>query len=301
MIATLPRRAPARARRHRAQQDARRADRARHPHRHHRGRHRHRGRRRAPRTRSPTRSTASRRTPSTSPRSRRRRRARERRPRAGSPRTTDAPSRARRSASPGVAPWLSTPGQIVYGDKNWSTTLIGTGALVLPDPPLHDRERRDLDRERRDLQDEGLRHRADGRRRTSSAPPIRSAARSASAARPYTRHRRARVARDVVLRRRPGRLAHDADRLVPRARHAHVARPRRPAHRQRDERSDDRARQGADRGHPPPAPPHRAGARRLRRELAGRAPADDGRDPGDGHDADVRRRRWSACSSAASA
>jgi putative ABC transport system permease protein len=32
----------------------------------------------------------------------------------------------------GVAPWLSTPGQIVYGDKNWSTTLIGTGLSFFP-------------------------------------------------------------------------------------------------------------------------------------------------------------------------
>jgi putative ABC transport system permease protein len=31
-----------------------------------------------------------------------------------------------------VAPWLSTPGQIVYGDKNWSTTLIGTGLSFFP-------------------------------------------------------------------------------------------------------------------------------------------------------------------------
>jgi putative ABC transport system permease protein len=32
----------------------------------------------------------------------------------------------------GVAPWLSTAGQIVYGDKNWSTTLIGTGLSFFP-------------------------------------------------------------------------------------------------------------------------------------------------------------------------
>ncbi|HEY5146225.1 MAG TPA: ABC transporter permease [Polyangiaceae bacterium] len=31
-----------------------------------------------------------------------------------------------------VAPWLSTSGQIVYGDKNWSTTLIGTGLPFFP-------------------------------------------------------------------------------------------------------------------------------------------------------------------------
>jgi putative ABC transport system permease protein len=31
-----------------------------------------------------------------------------------------------------VAPWLSTAGQIVYGDKNWSTTLIGTGLSFFP-------------------------------------------------------------------------------------------------------------------------------------------------------------------------
>jgi putative ABC transport system permease protein len=31
-----------------------------------------------------------------------------------------------------VAPWLSTAGQIVYGDKNWSTTLIGTALPFFP-------------------------------------------------------------------------------------------------------------------------------------------------------------------------
>ena len=31
-----------------------------------------------------------------------------------------------------VAPWLSTSGQVVYGDKNWSTTLIGTGMQLFP-------------------------------------------------------------------------------------------------------------------------------------------------------------------------
>jgi putative ABC transport system permease protein len=31
-----------------------------------------------------------------------------------------------------VAPWLSTAGQVVYGDKNWSTTLIGTGMQLFP-------------------------------------------------------------------------------------------------------------------------------------------------------------------------
>jgi putative ABC transport system permease protein len=32
----------------------------------------------------------------------------------------------------GVAPWLSTVGQIVAGDKNWSTTIIGTGLSFFP-------------------------------------------------------------------------------------------------------------------------------------------------------------------------
>jgi len=32
----------------------------------------------------------------------------------------------------GVAPWLSTLGQVVYADKNWSTTLIGTGLPFFP-------------------------------------------------------------------------------------------------------------------------------------------------------------------------
>jgi putative ABC transport system permease protein len=31
-----------------------------------------------------------------------------------------------------VAPWLSTAGQVVYGDKNWSTTLIGTALPFFP-------------------------------------------------------------------------------------------------------------------------------------------------------------------------
>jgi putative ABC transport system permease protein len=31
-----------------------------------------------------------------------------------------------------VAPWLSTVGQIVAGDKNWSTTIIGTGLSFFP-------------------------------------------------------------------------------------------------------------------------------------------------------------------------
>jgi len=32
----------------------------------------------------------------------------------------------------GVAPWLNTPGQVVYADKNWATTLIGTTLSYLP-------------------------------------------------------------------------------------------------------------------------------------------------------------------------
>ncbi len=32
----------------------------------------------------------------------------------------------------GVAPWLATVGQIVAGDKNWSTTIIGTGLSFFP-------------------------------------------------------------------------------------------------------------------------------------------------------------------------
>jgi putative ABC transport system permease protein len=32
----------------------------------------------------------------------------------------------------GVAPWLGTPGQIVYGDKNWSTSIVGTGVSIFP-------------------------------------------------------------------------------------------------------------------------------------------------------------------------
>ena len=32
----------------------------------------------------------------------------------------------------GVAPWLSTVGQLVAGDKNWSTTIIGTGLSFFP-------------------------------------------------------------------------------------------------------------------------------------------------------------------------
>jgi putative ABC transport system permease protein len=31
-----------------------------------------------------------------------------------------------------VAPWLSTTGQVVYGDKNWSTAFIGTGLSFFP-------------------------------------------------------------------------------------------------------------------------------------------------------------------------
>ncbi|MGA3120407.1 MAG: ABC transporter permease [Polyangiaceae bacterium] len=32
----------------------------------------------------------------------------------------------------GAAPWLSTSGQVVYGDKNWSTTLAGTTLAYFP-------------------------------------------------------------------------------------------------------------------------------------------------------------------------
>jgi putative ABC transport system permease protein len=32
----------------------------------------------------------------------------------------------------GVAPWLSTQGQVVYADKNWATTMIGTGLSFFP-------------------------------------------------------------------------------------------------------------------------------------------------------------------------
>jgi putative ABC transport system permease protein len=36
------------------------------------------------------------------------------------------------AAASGVAPWLSTSGQVVYGDKNWSTTLAGTTLAYFP-------------------------------------------------------------------------------------------------------------------------------------------------------------------------
>jgi len=45
----------------------------------------------------------------------------------------DARAIARDAASvAGVAPWLSTMGQVVYGDKNWSTTLSGTTLAYFP-------------------------------------------------------------------------------------------------------------------------------------------------------------------------
>ncbi|MGH7272355.1 MAG: ABC transporter permease, partial [Polyangiaceae bacterium] len=31
-----------------------------------------------------------------------------------------------------VAPWLSTQGQVIYADKNWSTTIVGTGLSFFP-------------------------------------------------------------------------------------------------------------------------------------------------------------------------
>jgi putative ABC transport system permease protein len=50
-------------------------------------------------------------------------------------RLTEADGRAiaRDAASvSGIAPWLSTQGQVVYGDKNWSTTLAGTTLAYFP-------------------------------------------------------------------------------------------------------------------------------------------------------------------------
>jgi len=45
----------------------------------------------------------------------------------------DARAIARDAASvAGVAPWLSTMGQVVYGDRNWSTSLSGTTLAYFP-------------------------------------------------------------------------------------------------------------------------------------------------------------------------
>jgi putative ABC transport system permease protein len=46
---------------------------------------------------------------------------------------SDGRAIAREAASvAGVAPWLSTTGQVVFGDKNWSTTLAGTTLTYFP-------------------------------------------------------------------------------------------------------------------------------------------------------------------------
>ncbi|MCL2449615.1 MAG: ABC transporter permease [Polyangiaceae bacterium] len=46
---------------------------------------------------------------------------------------SDARAIARDASSvSGIAPWLSTTGQVVYGDKNWSTTLAGTTLGYFP-------------------------------------------------------------------------------------------------------------------------------------------------------------------------
>jgi putative ABC transport system permease protein len=46
---------------------------------------------------------------------------------------SDAHAIARDAVSvSGVAPWLSTTGQVVYGDRNWSTTLAGTTLSYFP-------------------------------------------------------------------------------------------------------------------------------------------------------------------------
>ena len=159
----------------------------------------------------------------------------------------------------GVAPWLSTHGQVVYGDKNWSTTLIGTKLPYFPIRRYSIAQRRDLDGERRDSQDQGVPPRPDGR-----DEPLRQRGprRSHHPHRPLAvhGHRRARAARARrsfgddqddrvmmpigsfrarVMHTSPGR----ADQLIISATSDQTIEPR----------------QGADRGHPAPAPPHRAG------------------------------------------
>ncbi len=118
------------------------------------------------------RSTASRRTPSTCCPSRCRPRApeqvrraadRERRPR----------HRARGRERRGVAPWLVTQGQVVYGDKN----VVDAPHRASRCPYYQIRRwtiarGRELDRERRAPQDQGVRPRGRRSPRTSSAPRI---------------------------------------------------------------------------------------------------------------------------------
>ena len=237
MIATLPRRPAPRAGRHRAQQDARRAHRARHPHRHHRRRHR--------RARSPR-----------APRRDRRRDRQLRRERASTCGRSPVQASGARSKFAGRlteddvraiaarggehlgrrALSCRRSGQVVYGDKNWQTQLIGTTLPYYPIRRWTIARGANWTETDETPQDEGVRRRADGRDEPLRHRGPRRAARSASGARP-TRVVGVLGARGVEhLRRRPGRPRHDADRQLPRARHAHAARARRPAHLQRDER-----------------------------------------------------------------
>ena len=231
----------------------------RHPHRRRRGRRRHGARERRDRLRSAGSSTASPPTPSTSTRRRRSTRARGARPSGGSPRPTGARSRARRSASPASASGSTRRGRSSTATRTSSTTLIGTDAPVLPHPQVGGRARARRGRRRDELfktkvcvigadgRDEPLRHRRD---------PVGSTIRIGRF--PY------RVI-GVLGARGTSLFGDDQDDriMMPigsfRARiAAHLARPRRPAHRQRDvaPRRSTRAKAQID-GHPAPAPPHR--------------------------------------------
>ena len=151
-----------------AQPAARLAHGARHPHRRRRRRHGHRARRRRARERRRSRSSRSARTSSSSSR-----RAAQASGARGAPGQRRAPDRGRRRARSCASRPASSPSrrscgrsaQIVYGDQNWTTNVVGTTLAVLPGPQLDGRARRRLGRARRGRQVQGRRPRRDASRK----------------------------------------------------------------------------------------------------------------------------------------
>ncbi len=155
-----------------------------------------------------------------------------------------------------LAPVLRAAGQIVYGDQNWSTNIIGTTLpyFQVRNWPVTARRRVGAARRGRQIEgrppreqrrDEALRHRGPGRPYDPHRPL------------PVPRARRDGDERGGPVRRRPGRLRHHADGELPVARAEDSPGVRGCALRVSELDRHGRPRRPPDRQRPPAAPPHR--------------------------------------------
>ena len=175
---------------------------------------------------------------------------------------------------------LRPPGQVVYGDKNWSTTLIGTGLSFFPIRATPSRRAR---RGPTATRSSRRRSASSGRRCATNlfgTEPIRSVTRSAIGRSPYRVIGYSRRAAPRPFGDDQDDIAHDADRVASARASMHTSPGRTStssSSARRAIRRPTRAKAQIER-HPSPAPPHRARARTdFDVELAGRAPAGDGR------------------------